>query len=201
MDGLPLFLSLEQVYSHVASITGASKGVFLFHVRNLLASGQLRAIGHSRSTGRLVDYIPPDDWHVYQPFFHHGGVASRVIHEGAGDTRPGLPVFGWGDLRFHREEVLALWQEPAPPAPPAPPALPALPALPMASPVRRVSDRALDEYMKARGSGNINVIWPQAQAHFAGATLPRHRVRDSKARVEGKPGPRTRIFTAAKTPE
>jgi len=108
MDDIPAFLSLEQVYLHYVSITGLSRGDFLLEVRDLLAGGKLPSSGRSRRLGdRRVD-IPGDAWRDYEPFFDNGGYASRVMVNGI-NTRPDLPVFGFGDIRFPREVVLALW--------------------------------------------------------------------------------------------
>jgi hypothetical protein len=108
MDNLLLFLSLEQAYLHAASTIGLSRGEFLLEARDHLASGKLQSSGRSRNTGgRRVD-IPGDAWRDYKPFFDNGGYASRAMVNGI-NTRPDLPVFGWGDLRFPRENVLALW--------------------------------------------------------------------------------------------
>jgi hypothetical protein len=168
MDDLPALLSLEQAYLHATRIIGLAKGEFLIEVRNHLASGKLQSSGCSRSTGgRRVD-IPPDAWHEYQPFFDRDGVASLVILS-TGDRRPDLPVFGWGNLRFHREEVLKLW--------------------PVTGAQKKMTRKALDEYLKTLGPCNADIAWKQAEAHF-GAPIDRESVRKSPTRIKGKAGRR-----------
>jgi hypothetical protein len=176
------FLTLEEAYSCLFSELGhieawmPDREQFLRKIWDHLAAGELIAIGRRCAEADPVE-IPVAVW----------------------DTRP-----EWSGFKIRRDDVLAIWgrgpiRRPSGPLPNTPWPVAGVtlvhgnactpPAHEAKGPpsAQRVSEQELGEFLKTRGSGNADVVWREAEAHFK-TSIDRDRVRNHPDRIEGQRG-------------